>query len=218
MKRYSDPSVTWDDGVCWYLEQVTAPDPADDPLTVAIVRDDHLRAANGSLEDDYIQRLMTASLRAAERGTWRDLLPTTNRLVLDRFPCWEIEFPRPPFQGITGITYIDVDGVEQSLTPANVEQRMPVGPQAAKGSIWPLYGEQWPGTRCQRDAVRITFESGYPLIGGSPGVADIPEDITTGRLLMIGELYKQRSESVHAFNQNPALIRAKDLWLGYRAY
>lgn len=210
----------WDFGVCWRLDIETAPDPTDDPLTLAYVRDSHLRTANGEgVEDDYIARMMTSSLRMAERGTWRSLLPTGWVQVMDRFPCWEIVLSRPPLISVERIVYVDTDGVEQTLTgsPAQFEIEAPRGPRAPKGRIWPLYGETWPSTRCQPNAVRVHFTAGYPLIG-SPAVADVPEDITHGRLLVIGELYKQRSESVHAFNQNPALIRAKDLWEGYRAY
>jgi hypothetical protein len=85
----------------------------------------------------------------------------------------------------------------------------PSGPKAAKGSIAPLYDEVWPTTRAVPDAVRVEFVCGYTTV---------PEDIDHGRLVMMGEMYKQRSLSVHAMNQNPALIHARDIWLNYRAY
>jgi hypothetical protein len=85
----------------------------------------------------------------------------------------------------------------------------PSGPKAAKGSITPLYDEVWPTTRAVPDAVRVEFVCGYTTV---------PEDIDHGRLVMMGEMYKQRSLSVHAMNQNPALIQARDIWLNYRAY
>lgn len=210
----------WDEGVSWRLDLETAPDPNDDPLTLAYVRDDHLRTANGEgVEDDYIQRLMTTSLRMGERGTQRSLFPTGWVLVADRFPCWEFVLPRPPLLSVPQIVYVDPDGVEQTLTgsPAQFEVEAPRGPKAPRGRIWPLYGETWPTTRSQPNAVRVHFTGGYPLVG-SPAVADVPEDITHGRLLVISELYKQRSESVHAYKQTPALIRAQALWDGYKAY
>jgi uncharacterized phiE125 gp8 family phage protein len=212
--------TAWDLGVCWRLDLETAPDPDDDPLTLAAVRDDHLHAAAGDgVEDTYIASLMTTSLRMAERGTWRSLLPMGWVLVMDRFPCWEIVLPRPPLVSVSQVVYVDTNGVEQTLTgsPAQFEIEAPRGPTAPKGRIWPLYGQRWPATRCQPNAVRVHFTAGYPLVG-SPAVADVPDDITQGRLLVIGELYKQRSESVHAFNQNPAVIRAQGIWDGYKAY
>lgn len=214
--------ISWDESVRWHLEQVTAPDVAgSDTLALAFVRDDHLRAANGTLEDDYITRLLKTSYRHAERVTRRAHLLQTWALVLDRFPCGDIVLPKPPLQSVTSITYIDEDGAEIELLGSPVGQEFqvstPSGPKAARGRIRPVYDETWPSTRRVLDAVRIEFVCGYPLVG-SPGVADVPEDIDHGRLLVIGEMYKQRSESVHAFNQNPAVIRARDLWLDYRAY
>lgn len=211
----------WDDGIAWHLEDVVAPSWDEDPLTLAFVRDDHLRCANGSAEDDKVTRLIRTSYRQAERATQRALIPQTKALVMSRFPpgAGVIVVPRPPLLSIEEIAYVDPDGVEQTLigSPEEYNVRTPAGPHAVHGTIWPLYDATWPETRTQPDAVVITFRCGYAL-AGSPAVADIPEDILDGRLLMIGELYKQRSESVHAFNQNPAIIRARDLWGGYRVY
>lgn len=207
----------WDDGICWFTEQLEAPDATKDPLLLEAVRDDHLRSANDTAEDDYIAGLIMTSLRMAERVTNRSLLPTSRRLVMDRFPC-EIVLQHPPLMLVEEITYVDPDGVEHTLaggSPATFWMSAPLGPKAPKGRLRPLYGTSWPATRCQPDAVRVTYTGGYPLVG-TPEVSEIPEDITHGRLLVIGELYKQRTESVHAFNQNPALIRARDLWLAYR--
>lgn len=204
----------WDDGVCWFLEQLTTPDITADPLTLESVRDDHLRSPNGNEEDDYITRLMVTSLRMAERVTNRSLLPTSRRQVMDRFP-YEIVLQHPPLIDVDNIVYVDLNGVEQTIaggSPAAFWMSAPLGPRAPKGRLRPLYGTCWPSTRCQPDAVRVTYSAGYPLIDD---VADIPEDITHGRLLVIAELYKQRSESVPVV-LSPALIRARNLWLQYR--
>lgn len=206
----------WDQHADWYLEQLATPDASTDPLDLASVRDDHLRSPNGTAEDTYISGLIRTSLRMAERVTNRSLLPTSWRQVHDRFP-YEIVLQRPPLLTVSGITYVGTDGNEHTLAGGSPEafwMIAPLGPKAPKGRLRPLYGTCWPAARCQPDAVRVSFTGGYPLVGTD--VADIPEDITHGRLLVIGELYKQRSESVHAFNQNPALMRARDMWLGYR--
>ena len=207
----------WDAGIAWFLEQAVAPDMDADPLQVDAVRDDHLHAVNGTAENDYILQLMQSSLRIAERITQRTLLPTGLVQVMDRFPLGDIVLPRPPLIELGSIVYIDSDGVEQTLATSAYETSIPSGPTAARGRIHPVYGTCWPQTRCQRDSVRVTFTAGYPLDDESD-FATVPEDINQGRLLVIGEFYKQRSESVHAFNQNPALIRARDLWLGYRVF
>lgn len=211
--------IAWDDGVRWHLEQLEAVDFELDPLTLAFVRDSHLRVTSGTVENDYITSLMKTSFRRAERVTQRSLIPQQKALVLDRFPCWAIELPQPPCVSVESITYLDEDGAEQTLSgsPAEYDVSLPSGPTAGRARITPLYGMSWPAARCQPDAVTVTFTAGYPL-AGSREVADIPEDITHGRLLMIAELYRQRSESVREPNQTPAMIRARELWLAYKAY
>lgn len=205
----------------WHLEPVDSADLAIDPLTVAFVRDQHLRAPNGSLEDDYIGRLIKTSLRMAQRITQRKLFTQQWECVTDAFPpaCRELEIPLAPLQSIDAITYIDADGNEQTWggSPLPYVVRNPTVESNRRAVLYPAFDVEWPTTRAARDAVTMLVTVGYPETG-SPLVADVPDDITHGRLLVIGELYKQRSESVHAFNQNPAVLRARDLWMGYRVY
>lgn len=197
-----------------HLELVTASD--EQTLTLAFVRDQHLRSPNGTAEDAYIKSLIATSQRLAERITRRSLLTQTWDYVLDAFPCGtaSIVIPRPPIQSVTSVTYIDADGVEQTWggSPLSYDVSIPSGPTAGYARIAPAYGQTWPVARTQMDAVRVRFVAGWE------DVENVPEDIIHGQLLVIGELYKQRSESVHAFNQNPALIRARDLWLQYRVH
>ena len=209
--------MRWDDGVQWHLDVVTP--PVAQPLDVAFVRDSHLRVTNGTDEDGYISTLIAVAARMAERTMRRAVLPQTLELVLNRFPLCAIELPMPPLQSVTSVTYVDADGVAQVLggSPLPFQVVVPQGPQAPRGCIEPFYGEAWPTARRQPAAVRVRYEAGYPLVG-SPPATTMPEDVLHGMLLVIGELYKQRSESVHAFAQNPALVRARDLWLAYRVY
>lgn len=210
----------WDDGVTWTWDRPVAgnPDPALDPLDLSFVRDKHLRAADDADEDEFISHLIKMSYREAERKTWRSLTRQTLRMILDRFPCGEIVVTRPPLIEVTSITYLDADGVRQTwdASPLPYDVVAPVGPTAQKGRIRPAYGEVWPTTRCAPDAVIVTVVAGYDE--NEEGKSDIPIDITHGRLLVIGEGYKQRSLSVHAFNQNPAIVQASEIWKGYRPY
>jgi len=145
-------------------------------------------------------------------------LPQTWELVLSDFPTagdGRIVFDRPPLQSIVSVTYTDSLGDDQDLavSPADFQVVTPSGPKAAKGYIVPLYGASWPSTQVIAEAVRIRFTAGYPT---SDGVVEIPEDLDQARLLLIGEAYKHRSESA-ALN-TPGLIRAKDIFLEYRAW
>lgn len=214
-------SITpWDDGLRWFLEDAEAPDWDLDPLTVEFVRDQHLRSPNGSAEDDYITHLIRTSYWQAERRTERTLIPRDRVLVADGFPSsGTFLLPGPPLISVTSIDYLDGDGVSQPLTgsPDEFYWETSSGPLARRGRVTPLYSASWPSTRLEMGAVRITFRAGYePLTVG--GLANIPDEINAARLLIIGELYKQRSESVIGASPAPALVRARDMFFGYRVF
>lgn len=205
-----------DRAVCWHLELVSG--PSSEPLDVADVRDNHLRSPNGTAEDVYIADLIATSRRMAERITRRALIAQDWKQVGSGFPCGPISVALPPLIEVSSLSYVDTDGVTQTLTvTTDYVVSKPVGPNAVRAEIAPAYGTVWPVARCQLDAVTVSFTAGY-LTGASPETGEIPADILHGMRLVIGELYKQRSESVHAPNQSSAMIRARDLWLPYRVY
>lgn len=212
--------MSWDTGVRWYLTQSSAQaaNPEQDPLALDVIRDQHLRVTNGSVEDEYLEHLRTVSLEEAERVTRRALLPQTWVLHLDRFPCGPIVLPKPPLIGVTSIAYVDENGDAQSLdsSPTWWRVEQPSGPVASKARIFPAYDEVWPSVRPGPGAVTVTFEAGY-VTDGSPAVALVPTPITHGRLVFIAELYKQRSESVRTALAMSA--RAADrFWRRYTVY
>jgi uncharacterized phiE125 gp8 family phage protein len=203
------------DDVCWHLERLTA--PVELPIDLVEVREDHLHAANGAVEDRKIERLFRTAVTYGERFTRRAWGPQTWALLCDRFPC-EFVLPWPPLIEVQSIQYVDDNGDPQTLSPTLYQVSPAVGrrnPYAQKARIRPAYGETWPTTRYQMDAVTVTYEAGY-VDTTSPAQPDIPEDLIAGALLVVGELYKVRSESVHTINQNEAVIRARDLWRGYQ--
>lgn len=208
----------WDDGVAWHTNVVAV--PLERTLAVAFVRDKHLRVTNGTVEDDYITRLIETTTRMAERVTRRALMPQTRELVLSRFPYGRIELPWPPLIEVVSVEYIDTDGTPQTLDASAYQVSVPFGPTAAKGQIWPARDMTWPtADTLSPDPVTVTYRCGY-VDGGSPERAAPPDDILHGQLLLIGELYKQRSDSVIGFgiSVTPAVARARDLWLGYRVH
>lgn len=212
-------STQWDQDLRWYLEDAEPPDWTLDPLTVEFVRDQHLRSPNGSAEDEYITHLIRASYWQAERRTERTLIPRTRILVADGFPSsGTFLLPGPPLISVTGVDYLDGDGVSQPLTgsPPQFFWETSSGPRARRGRVTPLYSESWPSARSFMGAVRITYEAGYESLTVG-GLANIPEELNEARLLIIGEMYKQRSESVH-MSQSPAMVRARDIFFGYRVF
>lgn len=90
----------------------------------------------------------------------------------------------PQLQSVESITYIDTDGVRQTLAPSAYK----VDVVAAMGRIVPAYGTAWPLTRNEINAVEVSFTSGY----GAP--SDVPRGIKSWILIRIGTLYANREE------------------------
>ena len=200
--------------------RVTPPDLDTDPLTLDFVRDQHLRVTNGSVEDAWIRRAIRSSLIQAQKFSRRVHLTETWDLRT-AFPCGrEIEFSKAPVQEVESITYVDANGETQTLgaSPPPYEFINPSIDTNQKASIVLGYGESWPACRSQPYPVTIRLVLGYPDNDETPVRADIPEDILNGRLVWIGELYKQRTESVQTINNTPAMIRARDLWRMHKVY
>lgn len=189
-------------------------------VELAFVRDQHLRVSH-TAEDDYISRLVRVAVVAAEHFTHRAIGVQTRRLTIDaRFPC-ELWVGYPPVVRIDAVRYIDPDGQEQTLDEAAYDVDRPVvAPLCRRTRIVPAYGTTWPETRCQVGAVYVDYTAGYVTEGTSPMEPAIPEDLVHGMLLVVGELYKQRSLSVNpqATSSSPAQLQARGIWAPYVVY
>lgn len=124
-------------------------------------------------DDDLILDAIDAAAGDLEGVTgWlgRALITQTWRLSLNAFPDGEIMLPLPPLQSVVGVTYLNGDGVEETLT-VGTDYR--VGDEGTVGYVAPAFGKSWPrGGRQQRGAVAVDFVAGY---GDDP--ADIPGPI-----------------------------------------
>lgn len=178
--------------------------PAAEPLTLAEAKA-HLRV-DGIDEDSYITALIVAARQGAESVTGRALMTQTLELAMDAFPDL-ISIPRPPLASITSITYVDEDGVTQTLAPSAYA----VNSHAQPAAIAPVYGTAWPATRAQANAVLVRYVAGYAT------AADVPQEIKQWMLLRIGMLFENR-ESVAAGVQFSALPFVDSLLDPYRVW
>ncbi len=204
-------------GIRWHLEAVTA--PVEEPMSVAFVRDQHLRSPNGDEEDEYIRSLIEVAREVAEQQTRRALTTQTHDLVLSGWPIdapARIIFPKPPLQSVTSVTYIDADGDTQTWDSTKYQTSIPSGPNARRAELLPIPSENWPtlGTSYV-DPVTARFVCGY-VSPTSPIEPDVPKMIQQGMLLLIGELYKQRTESVHVVRTSVAVRAAYSMFAGMR--
>ena len=158
--------------------------PAVEPLTNAEAMV-HLKV-DSQIEIPYIDNLIKAARVTAERITRRALITQTWDLYLDAFPGWEIGIPKPTLQSITSIKYTDTDGVLQTLAAA----KYLVDEKSEPGRITPAYGEVWPVTRAQTNAVVVRFVAGYGLAG------DVPAGIKHWMQVRMRQLYDNRSATI----------------------
>lgn len=171
------------------LEVVTP--PAAEPLSA----DEALEyLGRPALSTAAADRFIREARVLCERVTGRALLAQTLRLTLDGFPDGgfahpffgeddAVLLPRPPALEVTSIVYVATGGT--STTLATTDWTADVRSSPAR--VYPAYGESWPATRCQPNAVTITYRAGY-----GTAATDVPEDLR-GRLLeAVAHLYDRR--------------------------
>jgi hypothetical protein len=179
--------------------------PVHEPVDLVEMKE-YLRVLSPA-EDRLISALIReARLQFDGEFAWfnRAVVTQTWQLTLDGFPSmyWNmygamlppyayitmlrddaIVVPLPPLQSVQSITYVDQDGVLQTLDPTAYL----VDTQTEPGEIAPAYGTIWPVTRAQMNAVTVTFTAGY---GTAPAV---PEDIKVWIKQAVAYRYDNRS-------------------------
>jgi len=208
----------WDSGIDYHVDELEAP-PA--PLDVQWVIENHLKLPAESADAGAVARYLAAATRLAQRTTTKALIDQRKILKLSGFPFGFIQIPSPPLIEIVAFDYIDSDGITQSLvgSPIGYQLQQPVGGNPRPARLYPTADAGcWPTTATRTvDPVSIEFRAGYVDRAASPEVGEVPEDILEGILLTVAEMHKQRSESIVGFgvSVNPALVRARNLWLPY---
>lgn len=169
--------------------------PAELPLRV----DDSLRLQLrlfDDAEDAIIEAMVAAAtehLDGKDGILGRALIEQSWELLLDSFPCAsEIRIPLPPLRSVESITYVDSNGDTQTLATSVYA----VDTASEPGVVSLKYGQTWPSTRCQRNAVTIAFTCGY---GTSD---DVPERLKSAIKLMVGDLYANREAQGEAMVRN----------------
>jgi uncharacterized phiE125 gp8 family phage protein len=203
----------WDEGIDVITTILDRPE--EPPVSQAVVIE-HLRLsqATGALADGIL-RMTKAAWSEAELVTQRALTRQTRQLQLSAWPCYgAVVFPAPPFVEVanSGITYRDADGATQiwggSPPPYQTDGSLA---RVARGRLAPNPGETWPVLGCgYLSPITIPYVCGY-------AAGAVPEDIIAGILLMVGELFKLRTESVQGVAHTVAYRTARSQWEGGRA-
>lgn len=127
--------------------------------------------------------LIPAARRAAEQETGRSIAASTWEVWLDEFPD-EIELPYPPILAVTEITYVDQDGVTQTLSPSAYV----LDAKSEPGWVLPAEGTTFPSTADIANAVKVRYTAGYG--------ADCPADVKLWILAQVRHFYDNRGAVV----------------------
>lgn len=162
--------------------------PAIEPVTVAecktTMRIDH------TAHDTLIGNLIKACREYVETVCRRSLINTTYDFRLDRFPLGSIELQRPPVSAVSSVKYIDLDGVEQTLSASLYHVDIYDEPPRIEPE------DTWPATLSgQPNEVTIRYVAGY-----GAAAANVPERIRQSIIALVSDLYENPGSQVELVN------------------
>jgi uncharacterized phiE125 gp8 family phage protein len=155
------------------------------PAELAVTLEEAKLAATeeGTAHDEHFTNIWipAATLQAENRMGGRAIVTQSWRLTLDAFPRM-INITKSPLLSVQSIKYIDVDGVLQTMDPADYS----IQKGQLDGLVYPAYNKCWPSTRNEPGAVRIEFTAGF-------GTAEnVPASIKNWILMAVATWYRQR--------------------------
>lgn len=156
--------------------------PAEYPIELADARVQCQIDADITDENDLIDSYIAAATNFCEQYTGRPLI-TQEKQYIGGF-CHNIELT-PNLLSVESITYIDVNGDEQTLTTSSYY----IDTASVIGRIIPL--EPWPQVQANHpQPITISFTCGYG------DAADVPESIKQCIRLLVGHFYRNREPIV----------------------
>lgn len=163
--------------------KVTTP-PATEPVSTDELK--FFARIDGTYEDTILENIIKQVREQAELYLGRALITQTITLVMDWWPNWVIELPRPPLIDITSISTLDEDGNKTTYSSDNYY----TDTNAEPGKIIIKNGATAPENTSR-------LQSGYEIIyrAGYGSSSDVPEPIRTGLLEWATWVYENRKPS-----------------------
>lgn len=190
--------------------------PTDHIVSLAEMKQ-HLRVDHTD-DDQLIEAYMNAAearLDGPDSITGRCFRPTLLRAYFHSFGR-SICLPCPPVISVTGITYLDSNGDEQTF--AEADQWRVIGLGTTGGAeIVPLHGVEWPSllTTTDSDLVRVDYLAGY-VNANSPGDNAVPAAVAHAVKLIVGDWYDFRPSTVIGTTAAPTPHGVENLIAPYR--
>jgi uncharacterized phiE125 gp8 family phage protein len=156
----------------WYPATIDNP-PASEPITNAQVKLQCSIASGDTSRDGIIALLIPAARQAVQNYCGIRLVSQTVSIHCDDF-CDFRRVPEAPVKAVSAVTYIDVEGVEQTLATSVYEVRK----EGLSPSIVLKHGQRWPSIQ-PGSRIKVTAVFGWDTI---------PADIVAALLLSVTKL------------------------------
>lgn len=173
-------------------------EPVEMAVALSVARD-HAKV-NGTDRDGEIEIEVRGLTAEAEHHTGRSIIDRTYEVMFNRFPE-AIAAPSSPVSSVVSIKFIDPDGIERKLHPADYIVDDPSGQPV----IVPDYGLTWPETQVRMNAVTVTVVCGY-----GPDHVTTPPAFKRYILARLQEVFAPPGS-----RESPHLIRALDSMVVY---
>ena len=178
--------------------------PTTEPISLADVRI-HLRIDTHE-EDAYITELVEAARNYVERYLDRSLITQTWTATFDTFFDDNLILRHGVVASVTSVTYLDNDGVQQTLSTDVYELARENGRQLIRLK----FNQTWPAHRVHMDNITVVYVTGY-------GVAsDVPTAIQHAMLMLIGHWYENREAVLVGSIQTEYDLAVESLLSTYR--
>lgn len=130
--------------------------PAAEPVTADELADWVRQEVNDAADRAVMTALLQSAREWFEAASGRELVLQTWELRLEVFPASYIELPGNPLVSVTSVTYLDGDGVTQTVDPGVYE----VITSRTPGLVRLAYGETWPVVGYFAEAIFVRYVTG----------------------------------------------------------
>lgn len=134
-----------------------------------------------SPEYGLLERAIGGAASWVEKYTAHIMVGAEMQISLDEFPRGELELGVYPVRELVELKYIDVNGDEQVIDPADIDQDF----DAVRPKI--LYRDGWPVTKIAFNAVKVKIKAGYAR------ASDIPVGMQAAVLMLAAHLHENGS-------------------------
>jgi len=158
--------------------------PTVEPLSLDDAKA-HSRQDPGTIEDSLILGFVKSARAQVETYLRRKLIDQTLRLSLSCFFS-RIALPAGPVRSLALLTYLDNDGVRQTLA-ASEYRLVKIDGEAF---VVPARDKDWPTALSDFASVQVDFIAGY-----GPAATDVPHDIVHAVRLLVAH-YAENREAI----------------------